>query len=116
MQIGKTKYIGSCTLYGAIGNALDEPVYAVGSSTNRIDFHHFLWKLIDKLNGRKPYIVYDGHSSHETAENDTLIQQYFIPLQLPAYSSEFNSIETLWAHLKRVFKTKMLQRELTDEI
>lgn len=38
------------TLYGAIGNCLDGPVYHIAESTNTIQFKEFLKKIIESLN------------------------------------------------------------------
>ena len=57
----------------------------------------------------KPYLVYDNHKSHLVEENAEFIDENFIPLRLPAYSCEFNSIETLWAHLKHKFKLEIVE-------
>ena len=38
------------------------------------------------------------------------IKLYFIPLLMPPYSCEFNSIETLWSLVKTRYKTKIARR------
>lgn len=102
--------IGTCTLYGAI-SSYGPPVYYTAESTNTRDFNKFLEKVIKEYRldscadeQMKPYIVYDNHTAHRATVNEAYIELYFNKLRLPIYSCEFNSIETLWAHIKRLYK------------
>jgi hypothetical protein len=36
------------------------------------------------------YLVYDQHRAHTSAICDSVINEYFVPLMLPACSCEFN--------------------------
>ena len=58
----------------------------------------------------KPYLILDNHSAHKSVEVMAYIKLYFIPLLMPAYSCEFNSIETLWSLVKSRYKTKIARR------
>lgn len=43
------KRVGQCTLYGAIGWCLSEPVFQISRSTNKEDFVEFLKKVSSKI-------------------------------------------------------------------
>ena len=51
------------TVYGAIGDCLESPVFILGESTNKAEFGAFLLKVKAKLKanyaGVKPIILYD---------------------------------------------------------
>ena len=90
-------------MFGAIGSNL-KSVFHVADSTNRVDFQLFFSKIVAWVGTEKPFLVYDNHSAHLTIENREYISQHFRQLKMPPYSCQFNSIETLWAHLKRIFR------------
>lgn len=95
----------SLTGYVAISStALNETVTVMkASTTNRHDFHSFLKSVILATKSSmsvKPFLVLDGHSAHFTPENRVLLNQYFVPLRMPAHSCQFNSVETLFAVAK----------------
>ena len=61
----------------------------------------------DDLADQRPYLVFDNHPSHKSNSTIAFIEDYFKPLALPTYSCEFNSIETLWSHIKAIFKKEI---------
>lgn len=98
------------TVYGAIGNCLNEPLFKLGKSTNEEDYGKFLHDLKMKVRldlGEKPILLYDGHTAHSTKKNLTIMERYFIPINIPPHSCDFNSIERVWSCAKCIFK-KML--------
>ena len=90
---------------------MDRPVFYVAESTNKIDFLKFLELVKIEIGEIRPMLVYDNHPSHIKPQVvRDYIQEHFIPLRLPTYSCEFNSIEKVWSQLKAKFKTEMAQR------
>jgi len=91
--------MGNCLTNGA--------VFMLSKSTNKLDFSQFL-KLIRTpqnclLSKATPiYIVLDHASAHVNHfANECLKVLNFVPLWMPTYSPELNSIEVLWGHIKR---------------
>ena len=74
-----TQFRYSVTVFGAIGNCLQKPVYYLAPTTNKEHFVIFLQKLGRELIvGDKPYLLYDGHRAHIGSIDK--IQRSFIPL------------------------------------
>ena len=76
-----TRYFGA-TLYGAIGHALEEPVFLIEDRGNIESFHRFLEKLSKALKPRmigeeKPYLLMDNLSVHTNSESVRLAEQHF---------------------------------------
>lgn len=82
------------TVFGAIGACLSRPVFKLGTSTNQAEFREFAREVklavLPVYQNRKPIFVYDGAKAHTTRESQRLLKQLFEPLQIPAYSCEFN--------------------------
>ena len=95
----------SQTVYGAISSHLREPVWYLGKSTNATDFCRFLDKIRGQLryHREKPVLLYDGASAHTAARSQHKLSLHFKGLKMPPYSSEFNSIEHVWAAAKSNF-------------
>ena len=106
------KRIGSITLYGAIGHCLKEPVFMLGKSTNKEEFQTFIEKVVAaKVNPRqKPLLVIDNHAAHKSTAVKQLLQKHFVVFYMPAQSCEFNSIEHLWADIKRRFRQSLAEK------
>ena len=51
----------------------------------------------------KPVLLYDGASAHTASRSQHKLSLHFKGLQMPPYSCEFNSIETIWAVAKANF-------------
>jgi transposase len=83
----------------------------LGESTNAEEFVEFLKLVTENLKPeyqkRKPYLVIDNASAHTKSESKQAIADSFIPMNVPPYSCQFNSIEHLWAVLKHNIR-KML--------
>ena len=96
-----TKKQFGCTVYGAIGNCLTEPVYMLGTGTNKEEFRVFLHLVVTKLaNFRracKPFLIYDQHPAHWFQQRR--IAAHFVNLPQPSYSSPLNSIEVTYRFL-----------------
>ena len=83
------------TVYGALGRCLKHGFYVkLGSSTNMDEWKAFFLELRDHIFDRhwdvKPYLLYDGHAAHCNKEIILAMEAYFIPVQVPRYSCEFN--------------------------
>ena len=82
------------TVYGAIGDCLESPVFVLGTSTNKAEFGAFLLKVKGKLKANyvniKPIILYDQATAHTAHVSQYLLKQQFAPLRIPVYSCEFN--------------------------
>ena len=95
------------TLYGAIGNCLKTPsVFTVDQGTTIVGFTRFIETLVQQkiqIDSR-PYLILDNHSAHRSKKLTELLTANFKVLWMPPYSCEFNSIERLWAYIKRSFK------------
>ena len=59
--------------------------------------------------------MFDNHAAHLVPENEQFINDHFEPLRQPAYSCEFNSIETLWSVIKSDFRKHNCSRNLIFE-
>jgi len=80
-------------------------VFTFAKSTNQLDFVKFIEATKAKiLNKRtKPWILLDNHGAHKSPISKEIIGKYFKPLYIPAYSCQFNSIESLWGLFKKLF-------------
>lgn len=102
------KRFSGVTLYGAIGHCLNESVFMTGKSTNIEEFKIFIQKVIAALRNPedKPYLVLDNHSSHRSLQVRRLLEAHFNVCFIPTQSCELNSIESLWALFKKIFRKK----------
>ena len=58
----------------------------------------------------KIFMVWDNHRAHDNPATRAACEELGIePLFMPAYSPELNSIETLWAVVKRRLKSQLAQ-------
>ena len=62
---------------------------------------------------KKPILVLDNARAHLSDLVLPILNQYFEVKFMPAYSPQFNSIETLWAIVKRRFRVN-LQTAIID--
>ena len=75
-------------------------------SSNAAQYREFLVDhLIPSLRPGcgKPILIYDQHTSHEADLVWPTVTRHFMPLPQVTYSSNFNSIETVWGNAKRWF-------------
>ena len=91
---------------GAIGKAIKNSAYfEIFDKTNKENFRKFLYNLIRNLKpirrGERPYFITDNAGSHRNKENYELMAAHFNVIYQPSYSCKFNSIETLWALVKK---------------
>ena len=95
------------TVFGAIGKCLKKPMFMTARSTNKEDYMRFMNQVKEQvrdLKGRKPVLLYDAHRSHTSLIARDKIPKMFIPLPIPVYSCEFNSIEKVWSFAKVQWK------------
>ena len=83
------------TVFGAIGKCLkDGRVMKLAPSTNKQDFMAFLVSLkqalLPKYRKQEQIVIYDGARAHTCRDSQEFMHGYFIPLQIPTYSCEFN--------------------------
>lgn len=98
------------TLFGAISNCFDGAVMMVGDATNTAEFCRFLEMLIDKVPANvRPHLVIDNHIAHRSKKATDIMSEHFELLWLPVNSCQFNSIERLWADIKRRFRQHICQ-------
>ena len=101
------------TVYGAIGNCLNRPIvyrFEKGT-TNAEDYMKFLKEdLLPAIvnTQHKPVLVFDQHKAH--SKEDVLLKAGTKALPLPqvSYSSNFNSVETVWSIAKKNFFKRRL--------
>ena len=90
-----------------------------GESTNALEFKLFIEELAaNKVDPTvKPFMVLDNHTSHTSDIVMPTLLKHFQPLFQPTYSCKFNSIETLWAIVKKQFRAQItrvaLKRDYT---
>jgi transposase len=101
------------TVYGAIGAAMERPLFKQFKTTNKEDFLSFLTEirgtLPEQYKDRTIKLVLDNHKSHGTLLVRSYCQFNNIEIKfLPSYSPEFNCIEPLWSVVKRRFKQKLI--------
>ena len=107
------------TVYGAVGDCIKNKfVYRLEpKSTNEVDYLKFLKEnLLPAIQGggprNKPICIFDQHKAHLTDEVMKKLSHYVIPLPQVSYSSNFNSIETLWQLTKqRYYKRRLLDQD-----
>lgn len=97
------------TVFGAIGEQMVRPVFMTATGTNQDAVLSFL----PRIRSACPHLqsssflqlVVDNHTSHHTKAVARECQRLKINLHFqPAYSPEFNSIETLWSLAKARIK------------
>jgi hypothetical protein len=101
------------TVYGAIGNALQHPVFHHARSTNQHDFLTFL-QLVDaalKPEERDAMIVVDGHRAHFCNAVKNYVRARRLRLvKMPPSTSQLNSIESFWGVMKNSFRKLCAKR------
>jgi len=108
------------TILGAIGECLPKMVSTLAQSTNResvVEFLHVLREvastcpMLEKARRKRLVLVLDNHRAHVTPEVTTCAEELDMELLfLPPYCPELNSIETLWAQVKRLVKQRLTER------
>ena len=85
------KRFGGVTVYGASSLHLRRPVFMTAGSTNKEDTLAFLKRIVAKLTTRKkPYLVWDRHSSHRNKLVREYVERHFHNLMTPTASCQFN--------------------------
>lgn len=79
----------------------------MGSATNKEELRRFIPLLASHVrepdSERKPIVIMDGHPAHRSPDIWPFWEEHFAPKLMPPYSSPFNPVETVWAHIKREF-------------
>ena len=92
------------TVFGAIGNCLKNPVFRTAKSTNKTDYIEFMRLVKEQVrqihHSQKPILLFDAHRAHTSLLAREEIPRMFVPLKIPVYSCEFNSIEKVWSYAK----------------
>jgi transposase len=81
-------------------------------STNTNSTANFIQNILvrNKHDPRqRPVLICDNHTSHTTPLNKAILERHFLYIPQPAYSSEFNSTEWLFAHIKRLYKKRLMR-------
>ena len=101
----------SVTVYGAICKAVPRPVFFTSHTTNAEEFGRFIDYLKDKTSHlQRPVLVLDNHPAHRTGINMAKMLSHFEVVFQPAYSSEANAQETVWAQVKALYLQKLYRR------
>ena len=113
------------SVFGAIGNCLTKPVFAVYDRNNKVNFIKFMKRVRQSLkiefrrerNPIKPFLVLDNASSHRANDSVRYLETHFRPLFMVPYSSPANSIERVWNLSKRAYEKKamVLRHELNEQ-
>lgn len=104
------------SVIGAVSPSDGELFSIVVPFTNTEVFQTFLDLFSKKLSDEQVYLVLDNAAWHHVK---TLNWHNFIPIYLPPYSPELNTIEQLWKCLKKDFFSNWYSRDediLTDRI
>ena len=92
------------TVFGAIGNCLKNPVFRTAKSTKKHDYIEFMRLVKEQVrsihHNQKPILLFDAHRAHTSLLAREEIPRMFVPLKIPVYSCEFNSIEKVWSYAK----------------
>ena len=93
------------TVFGAISPCLQTGrVMRLAKSTNKRDFMSFLVDIkqavLPKYRSQLQILLYDGAKAHTCLDSQKFIEGFFIPLQIPVMSCEFNckllTFASLW--------------------
>lgn len=108
LPINKTRF--SVTVFASISTSFKRG-YAIDLK-ERTDYPGFLAHLQTiKYELRnpdiKPYIVLDGARAHHSLLAKDYLESNFIPLWLPPYSPQFQSIESLWWPIKSEVRKRL---------
>ena len=100
------------TVYGAVCGSLPSPVFLTDTVTDAEKFARFIDHLIEKTrNLERPVLVLDNHRAHKTRLNLAKMDEHFEVVFQPAYSSEANAQETVWAHAKDYYLKRLYRRD-----
>ena len=101
--VRNTNRLQEVTFYGAISNIFPRVELMTYHTTNQDGVRLFFLRLLERISelnlNCKPYLVLDNHRAHR-ARNLADIWPHFHRMYLPTYSSELNSVETVWSVLK----------------
>ena len=93
IPVNASRYSKTC--FASIGNCLNTGFcITLDQGTDAPSFKRHLVKLKQGLRDQevKPYLVIDNARAHVAAELRDYLVENFVPLYLPAYSPEFNSV------------------------
>ena len=83
------------TVFGAISPCLQSGrVMRLAKSTNKQDFMSFLVDIkqavLPRYRSQLQILLYDGAKAHTCLDSQNFIEGFFIPLQIPVMSCEYN--------------------------
>ena len=82
--------MGGVTVFGAIGDALKEPVFWYGETTTIDEFLKFIPILVDSLTDNakieKPHLILDNHRAHVSKKVLPLLEQHFELMFFPPHT------------------------------
>ena len=90
----------------------------LAKSTNKRDFMSFLVDIkqavLPKYRSQLQILLYDGAKAHTCLDSQKFIEGFFIPLQIPVMSCEFNckllTFANLWNFWPKFQKKLILRR------
>ena len=98
---------------GALSNHGGEFFYKLMPTTNAIEVEAFFIEMAEKYNMSGSVVIMDNHRAHLSRRVKELFQELQCQLFfLPVASSNLNPIETVWSHLKRKWRSRLLEYEV----
>ena len=122
ITISSARFSG-ITMFGCLGKCVKGNfIYQLHKSTNQVtarQFFRFIRTEATVSQDETIYVVMDNHSAHRTHLTLQLMNELNLkPVFMSSNSPEFNSIETLWAGVKRRFhealNVHVMQHNLTQ--
>ena len=108
-------------MFGCIGKFLPSNfIYMLAESTNTQDFRSFCTDIREKARLSEEttiYMVLDNASAHDNPKSRKKLRQLNImPLFMPPYSPELNSIEHLWSVFKNSLNVQLSRSMMEQSI
>ena len=105
----------SFTLFAACGPALNEIVYMLTEEGTTIPAMKRFVIMVARARrnqyGDRPYIIMDNAKAHKDSEVIRQMENHFIPVYMPPYSSNFNIVESIFSILKEQYRVRLFRRD-----